>query len=249
MPLKPEELKNKFKKLAKSDNYIDGIFNYCDRWCERCYMTSKCRSYAMETENPVSKDPTNEEFWNHLQNVFEATRLLVEEGMKEMGIELSDLSDIEPEEELNPHEHSLYRKAHDLAMLVTDWLDQKQEVLKNKAEIALSISDEKGNLFVDAIEVIRWYNFFIAAKIFRALPHTESDKVEEASIYDSNGSAKIALISVDRSIAAWGLLLEHIPEEEDSILNFLRELSGIKLLTEKEFPDARKFVRPGFDDN
>ena len=23
--------------------YIDGIFNYCDRWCERCRFEDRCR--------------------------------------------------------------------------------------------------------------------------------------------------------------------------------------------------------------
>ena len=28
--------------------FIPSIHNYCDRWCERCPFTSRCRAYAME---------------------------------------------------------------------------------------------------------------------------------------------------------------------------------------------------------
>ncbi|MCB0550950.1 MAG: hypothetical protein KDD19_25495 [Phaeodactylibacter sp.] len=29
---------------------IPGIYNYCDRWCERCSFTSRCLLYAQEQE-------------------------------------------------------------------------------------------------------------------------------------------------------------------------------------------------------
>jgi hypothetical protein len=30
--------------------FIPSIFNYCDRWCERCAFTGRCQSFAMEKE-------------------------------------------------------------------------------------------------------------------------------------------------------------------------------------------------------
>ena len=29
-------------------DFIPGIYNYCDRWCERCLYTDRCRTFAME---------------------------------------------------------------------------------------------------------------------------------------------------------------------------------------------------------
>jgi len=37
-------------KLAKNDQFISGIYNYCDRWCERCSFTSRCMNFAMADE-------------------------------------------------------------------------------------------------------------------------------------------------------------------------------------------------------
>lgn len=63
-----------------------------------------------------------------------------------------------------------------------------------------------------------------------------------------NGSAKIALVSVDRLIAAWAVILSENSEMEDEILDILINLAEIRKRTELYFPDARKFIRPGFDE-
>jgi hypothetical protein len=65
---------------------------------------------------------------------------------------------------------------------------------------------------------------------------------------DSNGSARIALVALDRLIAAWSVAMENMMEHEDEILKFLLCLADVRKQTEHTFPMARKFVRPGFDD-
>ena len=55
------------------------------------------------------------------------------------------------------------------------------------------------------------------------------------------------LIGIERAPAAWGIMLRHFPEREDDILSFLATLKGLQRQTEREFPDARTFIRPGFD--
>ena len=66
---------------------------------------------------------------------------------------------------------------------------------------------------------------------------------------DADGSAKVALIGIDRSLAAWAALRSHFPDQEDAILDFLLRLARIRRQAEKLFPNARAFVRPGFDEN
>ena len=65
---------------------------------------------------------------------------------------------------------------------------------------------------------------------------------------DSDGSAKVALIGIDRSLAAWGILLKYFPSQEDEIFPILVHLEQLRKNTEKAFPDGRAFVRPGFDE-
>ena len=31
------------------ERFISGIYNYCDRWCERCRMTQRCFLYYQDS--------------------------------------------------------------------------------------------------------------------------------------------------------------------------------------------------------
>ena len=55
---------------------IDGIYNYCDRWCERCPFTSRCANFALEEQyfpDPQDRDIRNQRFWDKLHEVFRTT--------------------------------------------------------------------------------------------------------------------------------------------------------------------------------
>ena len=43
------EMMNKEEMLrnAEDPKYISGIYNYCDRWCERCRFTSRCLNHSI----------------------------------------------------------------------------------------------------------------------------------------------------------------------------------------------------------
>ena len=121
----------------------------------------------------------------------------------------------------------------------------------------------------DAIDVIRWYQFFVAAKVFRALMARDDLVIDEELISedifsgaelhddeayieavadDADGSAKIALIAIDRSSSAWRILQSSLPEKAESIVQMLLELECLRRTTEQTFPNARDFIRPGFDE-
>ncbi len=100
----------------------------------------------------------------------------------------------------------------------------------------------------DAVEVIRWYQHQIYVKLKRALLKDDSINGEdEISQNDANGSVKVALIGMDRSLGAWGSLREYFLEKTDSILDILLHLDRLRRRTEELFPQARSFKRPGFD--
>ncbi len=65
---------------------------------------------------------------------------------------------------------------------------------------------------------------------------------------DSDGSAKVALIGIDRSLCAWGELLNYFNQQRESITKIMTFLKSLRDLTEQEFPNARDFIRPGFDE-
>ena len=93
--------KEDIKRLAEDPRFISGIYNYCDRWCERCSFTSRCMNFAMGEEqfaDPETQDLNNEAFWEKLSETFQVTLDLVKEMAEEAGIDLDSL-DIEEEKE------------------------------------------------------------------------------------------------------------------------------------------------------
>ena len=75
-------------KIPEGD-FIPGIYNYCDSWCERCLYTSRCMNFAMgqSIEKEIEKGKRiersmeeNKEFWQQIdQTMNEAAELIDEE--------------------------------------------------------------------------------------------------------------------------------------------------------------------------
>jgi hypothetical protein len=102
----------------------------------------------------------------------------------------------------------------------------------------------------DAVAVIHWYEHFICVKFMRAVGGLLDgpDEVEDEIQNDANGSAKIALIGVERSLAAWSVMYDLLGRNDDTIVDLLAQLSRVRALADEAFPRARDFIRPGFDE-
>ncbi|HJP92430.1 MAG TPA: hypothetical protein VJ875_10770 [Pyrinomonadaceae bacterium] len=246
-------------ELANNPDLISGIYNYCDRWCERCPLTSRCLVYAAEQEDndsPESHDICNEAFWRKLGSIFQETREMIAEWATQAGIDLTAPSE---EDEARHHRkrqlidnHPLAQAGKKYANAASDWfreLDQTIEI----SDLRVTESDrENSERLEDAREVIQWYQYQIAVKTMRALSGRKEELDGDAELAefpkDSDGSAKVALIGIDRSIAAWRLMQLSLPERAGSIVTLILQLERLRRRLEKHFPDARDFVRPGFDE-
>jgi hypothetical protein len=146
------------------------------------------------------------------------------------------------------------------AHMVDEWFNNELRLplqhvrnLERRVEKGMvSVAAAKGELvrLNDCVEVIRWYQAFIYVKVCRAFMSLveEEDDRALAALRDSSGSAKVALIAIERSLAAWVALREMFPEETDSILEILVHLDRLRRSLRKRFPRAKSFKRPGFDD-
>jgi len=259
--------KEKLKKLGSDPKYISGVYNYCDRWCERCPFTDRCLNYEISEEqfaDPESRDINNELFWQKLSETFQATLELVNEMMEEQGIDIysDDIEEIKKEEgkiRETVDNHRLIISAKESVNLVTDWFESAEDLflekeidLNKKVELDLPKEnpDEEAAAFIDAVDVITWYQHFIQVKLMRAIHGELEDRFELPDDFpkDSDGSAKVALIAIDRSIAVWGKMLNFFPDQEDELLNILVKLEQLRRNSERIFPQARAFVRAGFDE-
>ncbi len=239
----PEEIRDELKRLAASGRFIPGIYNYCDRWCERCHHTARCLNYA---QSPDPRDLSENKLFDYLSNIFKASMLMIEESAREMGIDLDETEDDLPEGKEEPFTDPLSRYTRELSFEIHQWISEAGESGESRYDRLRSHPNRSDN-FLDALEVILWYNFFFSVKLERAVKSASEREFAEYSMDDANGSAKIALIALDRSIAAWSVLLQSTPEHEEKILDFLIRLARTRRMAEKRFPGARAFIRPGLD--
>jgi len=252
----------------KNTNNIPGIYNYCDRWCERCTFSKRCMSYALEkqeSDNSEERNMSNQMFWDKLSETFKITKEILEQSAEEQGIDL-DKMDTTEGDELDKKSHE-YAETHPVAIAARKYSSMTSEWFSEINHLfTIDFNEEGNNLVVvptnnhseinkdaveDAVSVIRWYQFQISVKLMRALNGVimeAGDELWNDDQKDSDGSAKVSLIGIDHSIGAWGSLLKNYPVEENTILDMLVYLERLRKDIEKEFPDARSFKRPGFDD-
>lgn len=250
-------------ELAGDPRFISGIYNYCDRWCERCAFTSHCMVFAMEEEypdDPAQHDVDNDAFWRTIQSALEDTKDLIIGLAEEQGIDLASLElgaaaaqNDRLRDEAESHE--LSKAAGEYAQRVGEWFDaefkpyeRRQRDPEHRAEKSDAWRDDSD--VSDAAEVIRWYQHQIGVKIARALMGSAREDPDPDVEWqrDSDGSIKVALIGMDRSLAAWGVFMNRFSDKAGSISPILVHLDVFRRKTEQAFPSARSFIRPGFDE-
>jgi hypothetical protein len=240
--------RNRLEQLAKDKSFVAGIYNYCDRWCERCPQTVRCLNFSMSQEkvsDPETHDIRNEAFWRKLSEVFRETLDLLEETGKKWGIDLKNLDSVQEDEATAGNEeavanHVVSRAARSYAAIAEDWFKGRGELFFFQTTAAAGADESIA--IGEALEVIRWYQHFIAAKVMRAIRGSM-----EGLEADCNGSAKIALIGIDRSIGAWGVIPRYNRFYQESVLEIISLLKLLRQAIKETFPGAESFVRPGLD--
>lgn len=251
--------------IMRKEEHIPFIHNYCDRWCEKCAFTAQCRVYMNEMRlTDEQKDMDNEAYWTNMQH----NLLTALDGLKkialEQGISLEEkLSEAdEPEAEefeealLTPEQELLENEARSYITVVDQWFaaklplfEEQQKLLLTHYEMGIDIDRRVVYRLNDALETIKWYQYFISAKVHRSLHGLDwvgIDGIDPVQ-NDSNGSAKIALIALQNSINAWEIVRNSFPEETDGILDIMLLLDKLKQGLLQVFPHAESFIRPGFD--
>jgi hypothetical protein len=229
---------------------IDFISAYCDRWCARCAFTSRCSLFAIEMAEGMCGD------------LGDAIELAVGAPHPESNedaprpsaawiaeMNSSDISDRESEAVARDLDARRTKATESpIGNLAWAWSIVALRWLEARAEQASSGADP---LLKEAFEVAIWDPGFIAGKLMRAvegrLEFQAGGSVEDDPIQnDWNGTAKVALISIERSEHAWRTIAQATGDETPASL--ADQLADLRLQVEAEFPKAWQFVRPGFDE-
>ena len=253
----------RFEEMARDPRFIPGIYNYCDRWCERCAFAGRCMNYAMSQEAEAAgdcraRDIENEAFWDKLHETFASAMETIEEQADEMDFDFDEEDFDEFRERAEQVRETAKaqpysRTARRYIDTVDSWfalneglLDEQGDGRKPSAQAEISANDTAA--LRDCLEVIRWYQPQILVKLCRAAGGTIRAETEELDCFqeDADGSAKVAIIGIERSIAAWATVLRRFPDHEDAIFA-LGTLKRLLRQVEAAFPNARAFRRCGFD--
>jgi len=124
------------------DGFIVGIFNYCDRWCDACAFTSRCRVFADGAQIEGALDP-------NLKAVADAPLLpqdvppepprWMQELIEEMNEAVREPLSGEQLEQIRPQMATEHRSIHSRALL---YLDRVQEWLRDRDTLAVSDPDD-----------------------------------------------------------------------------------------------------------
>ena len=229
---------------------IDFISAYCDRWCERCAFTTRCSTYAIEVA--IGMCEGDEEAAMQLAIGAPPPRDAAEQKRREAFIdemlaaqptetELAAYAREEEERDERVDSSPVTTAVERFTLLAAEWLEAHPDVVPLTLEPRLA----------EAIDVAGWDVHLIAAKLHRALRGRDeflsgSDDADTEPLQnDWNGSAKVALISIRRSTIAWTRITDATNDPDAAAV--LSELHRLRPLVERTFPDAWRFVRPGFD--
>lgn len=246
---KTDKVKKTIENLKPHIKNITGIFNYCDRWCEKCSFTDRCTNYQFEKELGFYDENTDkEEMLEDVSVILSGTLSFLKAKIEEMDIDISDYQGVRDYEFNQAADYPISIKAKEYMISLGDWLEENYNYFSDIASNLWNSSQKNFMEFNDQLEIIGWYMTMIPVKIVRAFNPKDEMEDDEFYQYDRNGTGKLVLVCIDKSIAAFSILFEKLSKKQDEILNFLSALSKIKLEIEKEIPDAKKFIRPGLDE-
>ena len=229
--------------MEVQDGFIVGIFNYCDRWCETCPFTSRCGVFADVAKFEAHADATLKALIDappHPQDVRERPQWLVEmidelnaateEAMHETSTATAD----DLNSELPAPYAMISTRAKEYAFRVHDWWRA------TRVEAPLAVTDPR--------YVILQHATLIASKTYRALSGLATFDGDREFPPDHEGSAKVALIAVERSMTAWRDLLSTGGANDADVASFTVDLAALRSELDLAIPRARALVRPGFDE-
>ena len=256
--------------MSRKKDFIPGIFNYCDRWCERCEHTARCRLAAdlakaerrRRRKGKASADESMEAAMEDVGRSMEVVlRALHKRARKEgWDLEAADTAAIEAHEddlrrrcEGHPLSEEAHRWCKEGMKLVEDLqplLRAEGEDLQKRCEF-MDVQDEAKRLeaLAAAMEVIAFDSTLVMAKMRRAMDGLlesadEKDFMYEIALEDANGSAAVILRCLKRDRPALVRIYEHDERLEEQALGLLARLDRMEKGLAEALPGAMTFVWP-----
>jgi hypothetical protein len=238
---------------AADPNLIPGIYNYCNRRCERCAFTRRCFHY-LETCRAISVECEGRlSVGRVVARSLEGSVDMLQLVGRQLGVDLIDrpggavsggVAAAEPEDPMDgpktgPMADPLIRIAREYALTTWPIIRALRPILLVRGEAVL----------LEAMATLESFSAGISAKVFRAVwSPNKIDAPEDRVQNDANGSAKTARLMIGEAREAWRTLMETGQATSDSVpARLVRLLDQLDAGLQSRFPNAMAFVRPGFD--
>lgn len=198
-----------YKKNINHNKFEPGIYNYCDRWCEKCKNTKKCMVYYNEQADKLEMrkkglDPDDlENVLAAVSRRFSQTMKMILSDCKEKGIDLK--MTVKAEEHYKERKQKtkisndhLYKLAHSFYKKMIKWFESVP---------SLDIVEYR-----EAYQRLGWHGTIISAKIYRALSSKRESEFEadDFLLQDSKMSALVAYRSTMISIESLKLMDSYV---------------------------------------
>jgi len=242
-------------KLAKSKKFKPGIYNFCDRWCEKCKDIDKCFLYARESQKKIRnimRGKDDSDWLEEIKDSFKITKRLIERNLQERGIDPRKILEGKPKKSWDDNVDKRYDEIQCL-IKVREYMKEAANFLDNfhksrfqyysQTGLEVSFDDIK-----DEIETITWYHTFLSTKIWRTLYEKECYQREKDK--DLKNLIKkdlkkfnfLVMKCINKSIKAWRNLAEKRGEFSEITKRFLLLLDSLN----KEFKKNKWGRSPEF---
>lgn len=231
---------------AEAPDYIPGVYNYCDRWCSACPASARCRVFQEEQASSrrerdagttAMSFPAQVGHW--LQRALELLREKARAGAD------GDAWWAEPSSAgtvaVTPFVHGrLVSRADAYRDLVFAWQAERPIESRESADPDPAVPQD----------VIDHFVLLIGSKVQRAVTSLEWERQDPSGDWprDSDGSAKVAVLGAQRSLAAWRDLRDSGLASDAQIDACVEKLGWLIRELDRVFPSARSFIRPGLEE-
>jgi hypothetical protein len=225
-----------FLAIARDPRLIPGVHQHCDEWCNYCPLTSRCLAFRClaEFRRQHGRSHTDPPFTSVEAAVVFTRELAAIEGTptEEMDALPADLpggSDLETSDPL--------------ASVAWEYAVHVALVLTATGRAVASVKSRPSG--PEPEDVVAWYHLRIYLTVLRALISREKSSGSAAQMEEATGSAKLALVSMERSRGALQLIRSAANDLE--ITGLIAMLDALERGLDERFPNARSFLRIGLD--
>ena len=217
--------------LARDPKFIPLVYNYCDMWCEGCRVTGRCLLFAAESRRRSDSTGVAASGLTALEMARALLAIAAPgtEAIAALNVKLSDPN--------APAERCAF--GHPLEFLARHYMFQAGSYLESLGAIEDWPEDSQ-------LGVVAWLHMLIAERTYRSLVSAHGAAKAPELLADALGSAKLVLVAIDRSLAAWRAIAA--TDTDARVSGLIELLEALRTAVELRFPEARAFIRPGLDE-